>query len=95
MWFAIVGKRTATARAPDAVALREARALEQQRLVVAEAVGGSRSTARAPSSFSSSPASVTWPPPSGVERRLASFARKSPSPSSSSAPIWVSTSVFS
>ena len=66
MWFACVGKRTFHGDDRlDAVARGEARALEEQHLVVVEAIRlAQRRAARRPS-FSIQPVSVTWPPPAG------------------------------
>ena len=65
MWFAIVGKRTghgttAFTRSPAAKPPPSNSSTWSPSKRYA-----SRSSARAPSSFSIQPASVTWPPPAG------------------------------
>ena len=65
MWFAIVGKRTrhgttAFTRSPAAKPSPSKSSTWSSSIRYA-----ARSTACEPSSFTSSPASVTWPPPSG------------------------------
>ena len=80
VWFAIVGKRavqatTARTRSPAAKPAPS----NDERLVVAE-LGTPRAAPRPRRSprGSSTPASVTWPPPVGVERRLAQLREEVP-----------------